>query len=181
MFERTRRSTFRFAGLAASLFVAVSSASGQARSPILGEDGSRLALIDAPMTVEALLSGLVFTTPGGTWTMPLTGAFYADGLALVGVTFTRMDEFGDASAFHSFDVVVTLRAWPRADDQVTHLDFVVFDGKNEISLVRFTDVPVRAGVTKFSRTISINAYDFDTYFAFGKTPMLRVTRASRSS
>jgi hypothetical protein len=180
MFEGTRRSTFRSAALVACL-VGVA-ASAQALPKYLEDRPFRLALVDSPMTVEAPLSGLPNTTPGGTWTMPLTGAFYGDGLALVGVTFTRIDTLGDAAAFHSFDVVVTLRAWSQADDQVMHLDFVVADGENEMSLARFRDVPVRAGkITSFSQTISINAYDFDSWFAFGKTPMLRVRRTSRSS
>ena len=179
MSERTPRSTFRSLALVACLVGAPASA--QSLPKYLEDRPFRLALIDAPMTVEAPLSGLPNTPPGGTWLMPLTGAFYCDGLALVGVTFTRIDTLGDASALHSFNVVVTLRAWPQADDQVTHLDFVVADGRHEMRLARFTDVPVRAGeITSFSKKISINAHDFDPFFAFGKHPMLRVTRTSRS-
>jgi hypothetical protein len=146
-----------------------------------GDARLRLALIDAPMTIEASFGDFAFTPPGGTWKMPLTGSFYCDGLALDSVSFTRNEETDLPAIFRSFDVVVGLRAWPQADDKVTDLEFVAIDGERELRLGVIAGIAVRAGEsTSFSHTFLLNAYDFDSFFASGTVPDLRVKRTTRS-
>jgi len=68
-----------------------------------------------------------------------------------------------------------------AGDEDFGLEFVVIDGERQLSLGRFTDIRVRAGKkTSVSQTFSLNAYDFESFFAVGKAPTLRVTRATRA-
>jgi hypothetical protein len=146
-----------------------------------GDGRLRLALIDAPMTIEASFGDFAFTPPGGTWKMPLTGSFYCDGLALDGVSFTRNDETDLPTVFRSFDVVVALRAWPQIDDKTTDLEFVAIDGERRLNLGKIAAIRVRAGeTTSFSGTFSLSAYDFESFFGDGGSPTLRVTRSTRT-
>jgi hypothetical protein len=167
--------------LAVCLFGWASSASAQALPPVLGDRGFRLSLVDAPMTIEAPFSDFAATPPGEIWKMPLSGAFYCDGLALVSVSLKRSAEPGTESTVPALDVVVEMKAWPQIDDKVTDLELVVAAGPRQLSLGRLTDIRVRPGETKsFARTFSLDAHEFDSFFAFGSAPTLRVTRTTRS-
>jgi hypothetical protein len=182
MSGRTRRLSLGAVLLAAGLYGAAPPVSAQAPQPSMAPPDYRRALIDAPMTLEAPLAGLAGARPGESWNMPLTGVFYCDGLALVGVTFTRNDEPGAASTIRTFDVVVTLQAWPQIDDKSTDLAFVAVDGRRELILGRFDGLRLRAGATtSFSRKFSLDARAFDSLFALGNAPVLRVTRTTRPS
>ena len=146
-----------------------------------GDSRLRLALIDEPMTVEAPFENFAGTPSGETWKMPLTGGFYCDGLALEGVSFTRLPEDAPASVFLQFDVVVHLRAWSQADDKITDLEFLAIDGERELRLGTIPGIRVTAGEsTSFSQTFSLSAYDFESFFGDVGSPVLRVTRSART-
>jgi len=146
-----------------------------------GDDDFGLALFDSPMTVEADLKGVAGTPPGGTWKMKSPGGFYCDGLALDGVAFTRNAEPGVDSVFRSYDVVVDLRARPSIDDVTVDLEFVAIEGERQLPLGRFKAVSVRSGEkTSWSETFSLTTYDFDSFFAPGAAPTLRVARTTRA-
>jgi hypothetical protein len=146
-----------------------------------GDRRLRLSLIDAPMTIEASFGDFAATPPGGTWKMPLTGGFYCDGLALDGVSFTRNEDTDLPAVFRSFDVVVHLRAWPQVDDKTTDLEFVAIDGERRLNLGTIAEIRLRAGeTTSFSGTFSLSSHDFESFFALGTVPTLRVTRTTRS-
>lgn len=182
MSKRTARATF-FATLSfAGLVLAASSVWAQAAPRWPDGRVFRLALVDAPMTVEASFDDFAATPPGGTWKMPLTGGFYCDGLALDGVSFTRNENTDLPSVFRSFDVVVHLRAWPQIDDKTTDLEFVAIDGGRRLNLGTIAEIRVRVGeTTSFSGTFSLSAHDFESFFASATVPTLRVTRTTRSS
>ncbi len=113
--------------------------------------------------------------------MPLSGGFYCDGLALDGVSFTRNADAEFPAIFRSFDVQVELRARPQADDKAADLEFVAIDGERELLLGTIADIHVRAGErTSFSHTFLLNAYEFESFFASGTVPDLRVTRTTRA-
>lgn len=182
MLHRARRVAYGSVTLAAGFSVAAWSASSLVDPKNLIEHPFRMALIDASPTVEAPLSGLDGTPPGGTWTLPLTGPFYANGIALTGVSFTRIDGIGDTRGARSFDVVVTLQGWPPDSGKTARVELEIVEGASKRSLARFMDVPIRVGeITSFSRRISMTERDFDAFFGLGKRPTLRVTSVSRPS
>jgi hypothetical protein len=129
------------------------------------------------ITVEADLRTLGGTLPGGAWRMPNPGGIARDGLALEGVSFTRntAPEFG--TSFHSFDVVVDLRA---VDSLVTDLEFVVVDGERSVRLGGFTGLALRCEATRVSRTFFITDHDFVSFLAGGRAPTLRIKRTTRA-
>jgi hypothetical protein len=129
------------------------------------------------ITVDADLRALGGTLPGGTWRIPNSGGLAGDGLALEGVSFTRNTEPEFGSIFHTFDVVVDLRAWGNI---VTDLELVVVDGDRRLRLGAFTDVAVHCEATSVSRTFSITDHDFVSFFAGGMAPALRVERTTRA-
>ena len=129
------------------------------------------------ITVETDLRAFGGTLPGGTWRMPSPGGPAWDGLALEGVSFTRNTEREVGPDFHTFDVVVDLRAW---DSIVTDLEFVVVDGERSLRLGALTDIAVRCEATSVSRTFSITDQDFASFFTGGRTPTLRVKRTTHA-
>jgi hypothetical protein len=129
------------------------------------------------ITVETELRTFGVTLPGGTWRMPNPGGLAWDGLALEGVSFTRNMEPEFEPDFHTFDVVVDLRAW---GSTVTDLEFVVVDGERSLRLGAFTGIALRCEATSVSRTFLITHHDFVSFFAGGRAPTLRVKRTTRT-
>ena len=129
------------------------------------------------ITVEADLRTFGGTLPGGTWRMPNPGGLARDGLALEAVSFMRNTEPESGPSFHTFDVVVDLRA---SGSLVTDVEFVVVDGERSLRLGVFTGLALRCEATRVSRTLSITDHDFVSFFAGGRAPMLRVKRTTRA-
>ena len=129
------------------------------------------------IVLESDLRALGGTLPGGTWRMPNPGGPAWDGLALEGVSFTRETAPELGSNFHTFDVVVDLRAW---DSIVTELELVVVDGERSLRLGAFTGIALRCEATSVSRTFSIADHDFTSFFSGGRVPTLRVKRTTRA-
>jgi hypothetical protein len=128
------------------------------------------------ITVETDLRALGDTLPGGAWRMPNPGGLAWDGVALEGVSFTRNTEPVEPN-FHTFDVVVDLRAWGSV---VTDLEFVLVDGERSLPLGAFTGIALRCEATSVSRTFVITDHDFVSFFAGGRAPTLRVKRTTRA-
>jgi len=129
------------------------------------------------ITVETDLRALGDTLPGSAWRMPNPGGLAWDGVALEGVSFTRNTEPEFGPNFHTFDVVVDLRAW---DSIVTDLEFVLVDGERSLRLGAFTGIALRCEATSVSRTFLITDQDFVSFFAGGRAPALRVKRTTRA-
>ena len=129
------------------------------------------------ITVETDLRALGGTLPGDTWSMPNPGGLAWDGLALEGVSFTRNTEPEFGPNFHTFEVVVDLRAWGSI---VTDRELVVVDGERSLRLGAFTGIVLHCAATSVSRTFSITDQDFVSFFAGGRAPTLRVKRTTRA-
>jgi len=128
-------------------------------------------------TVETDLRTLGSTLPGATWRMQDPGGLAWDGVALEGVSFTRKKEPEFGPNFHTFDVMVDLRAWGGI---VTDLELVAVDGERSLRLGAFTGITLRCEAMRVSRTLSITDQDFVSFFEGGRAPTLRVKRTTHT-
>lgn len=135
-----------------------------------------------PVTIEVETAGFAETGSGGTWTMPDRGGLYCDGISLEDVAFTRNPEPGHDAIFRTYDVVVELRASAKDSDLSTDLVFELVDGERQLPLGRFREIRVEAGErTRVSRSFTVSAHEIDRLFAYGRTPILRITRVTRAA
>jgi hypothetical protein len=129
------------------------------------------------ITVQTELGAFSGTLPGGTWRMSNPSGLAWDGIALEGVSFTRNTEPEFGPNFHTFNVVVDLRAWGSI---VTDLEFVIVDGERSLPLGTFTGIAVHCEATSVSRTFLITDQDFVSFFAGDRAATLRVKRTTRA-
>jgi hypothetical protein len=152
-------------------------ASAQALCPEAYAQTLDAGFLHAPKTttLKADLGEFGDMLPGGTWRMPLSGGIAFDGLAVEGVSFTRITEPGSGSKVFTFEVVVDLRA---SDNLSSDFEFVAVDGDRRLRLGGLTDIRVQCQAMSVTRTFSIATSDFVSFFAAGQVPRLWVVRTT---
>jgi hypothetical protein len=157
--------------------VGAPTASAQALCPEAYAQTLDAGFLHAPRTttIKGDLGEFGDMLPGGTWRMPLSGGIAFDGLALEGISFTRITESGSGSKFFTFEVVVDLRA---SDNLSSDLEFVAVDGDRRLRLGSIEGVKVQCRAINVSRTFSIATSDFVSFFAAGQVPRLWVVRTT---